>query len=69
MCDATNGNGDRYWPVFFQRFNDDRAEVAAAIDYSIDVMLSFEWYVDGKVYVNVDEIKVDSWENNNDDDE
>ncbi len=39
----------------FQRFNDDRAEVAAAIDYNIDVMLSFEWQVDGEVYVNVDE--------------
>ena len=53
----------------FQRFNNDRAEVTTAIDYSIDVMLSFEWHVDGEVYVNVDEIKVDSWENNDDDDE
>ena len=53
----------------FPRFNDNQAEVAAAIDYSIGVMLSIEWYVDGNVYVNVDGIKVDSWENNDDNDE
>ncbi len=53
----------------FPRFNDNRVGVAAAIDYSIGVMISIKWHVDGDVYVNVDGIKVDGWENDNDNDE